>query len=138
MSTRRSPALAPATQVQPAPPPLQARSTPERWAVLGGDAAATTLTIPADARRERRFEIGCAVTVGVPEDAVAAWLEVTVQANTTLQWRRRADAHNPGAWDGLDYRFQHSVPVGQALRVTVSVRGQGVRRRSLSIEAEEG
>lgn len=124
-----------------APHALPARpavSQAERWAIQGGDAATTTLTIPADAKRERRFEIGCAVTVGVPEDAVTPWLEVTVQANTTLQWRRRADAHNPGAWDGLDYRFRHSVPVGQALRVTVSVRGQGVRRRSLSIEAEEG
>lgn len=121
-----------------APPLLPDVSKPERWAIQGGDAATTTLTIPADAKRERRFEIGCAVTVGVPEDAVTPWLEVTVQANTTLQWRRRADAHNPGAWDGLDYRFRHSVPVGQALRVTVSVRGQGIRRRSLSIEAEEG
>lgn len=134
MSTRRSPAL----KAQAALAPKPDSGAPERWAVQGGDAATTTLTIPADARRERRFEIGCAVTVAVPEDAVTPWLEVTVQANTTLQWRRRADAHNPGAWDGLDYRFRHSVPVGQALRVTVSVRGQGVRRRSLSIEAEEG
>ncbi len=121
-----------------APPNLVPSAAPERWSIQGGDAATTTLVIPADARRERRFEIGCAVTVGVPEDAVSPWLEVAVQANTTLQWRRRADAHNPGAWDGLDYRFRHSVPVGQALKVTVSVRGQGVRRRSLSIEAEEG
>ena len=131
MSNKRS--LAPK-----APATLPASVKPERWTIQGGDAATTTLTIPVDAKRERRFEIGCAVTVGVPEDAVTPWLEVTVQANTTLQWRRRADAHNPGAWDGLDYRFRHSVPVGQALRVTVSVRGQGVRRRSLSIEAEEG
>ena len=103
----------------------------------GDDAATTTLTIPADARRERRFEIACAVTVAVPEAAVAPWLQVSVQANGTLQWRRRADAHNPGAWDGLDYRFSRSVPVGQSLRITVSVGGQGVRRRSLVIEADE-
>ena len=103
----------------------------------GGDAATTTLTIPADARRERRFEIACAVTVGVPEAAVAPWLQVSVQANGTLLWRRRTAAHNPGAWDGLDYRFSRSVPVGQALRITVGVGGQGVRRRSLVIEADE-
>ena len=118
---------------------------PERWTLTGGDAATATLTIPADARRERRFEIACAVTVGVPDgvpDGVldgitAGWLQVTVQANGTQQWRRRSPAHNPGAWDGLDYRFSRSVPVGHTLRITVAVAGQGVRRRSLLIEADE-
>ena len=103
----------------------------------GGDAATTTLTIPADARRERRFEIACAITVAVPEAAVAPWLQLSVLANGTLQWRRRADAHNPGAWDGLDYRFSRSVPVGQSLRIAVSVGVHGARRRSLVIEADE-
>jgi hypothetical protein len=130
-----------AHNVRPMPPAstsaLAASPAPERWSVQGGDAATATLTIPADARRERRFEIACAVTVAVPEGAVAPWLQVGVLANGTLQWRRRADAHNPGAWDGLDYRFSRSVPVGQALRVTVQVGGQGVRRRSLVIEADE-
>ena len=122
----------------PSSAPAHATSlAPERWSVQGGDAATATLMIPVDARRERRFEIACAVTVAVPEGAVAPWLQVGVLANGTLQWRRRADAHNPGAWDGLDYRFSRSVPVGQALRVTVQVGGQGVRRRSLVIEADE-
>ena len=111
---------------------------PERWATQAADAATATLTIPADARHERRFEIACAVTVNVAAEAAAsAWLQMTVQANGTQQWRRRARAHNPGAWDGLDYRFSRSVPVGQTLRITVSVTGQGVRRRSLDIEADE-
>ena len=130
-----------AHNARPMPPAstsaLAASTAPERWSVQGGDAATATLTIPADARRERRFEIACAVTVAVPEGAVAPWLQVGVLANGTLQWRRRAEAHNPGAWDGLDYRFSRSVPVGQALRVTVQVGGQGVRRRSLVIEADE-
>lgn len=110
---------------------------PERWSLQAGDAATATLTIPADARRERRFEIACAITVAVPAAAAPAWQQMTVLANGTQQWRRRDSAHNPGAWDGLDYRFSRSVPVGQALRVTVSVAGQGVRRRTLIIEAEE-
>jgi len=117
----------------------------ERWAVAAGDAAHATLTIPADARRERRFEIACAATVAVPQAAgpaapdggAAAWLQLTVQANGVQQWRRRVPAHNPGEFDGLDYRFGHSVPVGQALRITVAVAGQGVRRRTLVIEADE-
>ena len=114
------------------------KQAPERWAAQAADAASATLTIPADLRRERRFEIACAVTVNVPADASnSAWLQVTVQANGTQLWRRRTPAHNPGAWDGLDYRFSRSVPVGQTLRVTVSVAGQGVRRHSLDIEADE-
>lgn len=111
--------------------------TPERWQLDAGDAALATLTIPADARRERRFEIACAATVGVPEDAAGAWQQMTVQANGQRQWQRREPAHNPGQFDSLDYRFTRSVPVGQALRVTVTLSGQGVRRRRLLIEAEE-
>ena len=112
-------------------------STPERWCLAAGDAATATLVIPADARRERRFEIACAITVGVPSAPATAWLQMSVLANGTSQWRRREPAHNPGAWDGLDYRFARSVPVGQALRITVAVTCQGVRRRTLLIEADE-
>ena len=117
--------------------PDKSPSPPEHWALDAGDAATATLTIPADARRERRFEIACAVTVGVPAQGPPGWLQMSVQANGTQQWKRRDTAHNPGAWDGLDYRFSRSVPVGQALRVTVAVAGQGVRRRSMLIEADE-
>ena len=106
---------------------------PERWHVDAGDAASTTLTIPADALRERRFEIACAMTVTV--SAGANWQQMTVLANGAQQWRRRDTAHAP--WDGLEYRFARSVPVGQTLRITVSVAGQGVRRRSLIVEADE-
>jgi hypothetical protein len=60
-----------------------------------------------------------------------------VQANGVRQWQRREASHNPGHFDGLDYRFRRTVPVGQALRISVAVAGQGVRRRSLVIEAEE-
>ncbi|CAD5373460.1 conserved hypothetical protein [Rubrivivax sp. A210] len=113
----------------------------ERWTLSAGDVATATLTIPADARRERRFEIACAITVAVPESllmaAAAPWHQMTVQANGTQLWRRREASHNPGAWDGLDYRFARSVAVGQALRITVAVAAHGVRRRSLVIEADE-
>lgn len=113
---------------------------PERWALSGGDAATATLTIPADARRERRFEIACAITVAVPATAktpVVPWHQMTVLAEGAQQWCRREPSQNAGAWDGLDYRFSRSVPVGQALRITVSVACQGARRRSLEIEADE-
>jgi hypothetical protein len=112
---------------------------PERWTHSAGDAATATLTIPPDAKRERRFEIACAITVAVPSEGAGAWHQMTVQANGAQQWRRRVSSSNPGAYDGLDYRFSRSVPVGQALRVTVSVAvsASGVRRRSLVIEADE-
>jgi hypothetical protein len=109
----------------------------ERWCLDAGDAATATLLIPADARRERTFEIACAMTVLVPSDAAKPWHQMAVLANGSHEWRRRQDSANPGAWDGLDYRFRRTVPVGQALRVTVAVAGQGVRRRSLLIEADE-
>jgi hypothetical protein len=122
----------------PAPPVPSARSQrAERWALSAGDAATATLVIPADAGRDRRFEIACAITVSVPAGATRAWHEMTVQANGAQQWRRRLESQNPGEWDGLDYRFRQVVPVGRALRVTVAVSGGGVKRRSLTIEADE-
>lgn len=110
---------------------------PERWSLDAHDAATATLVIPADARVERRFEIACAITVVRPAGGAPGWHQMTVQANGAQQWRRRVPTHNPGEYDGLDYRFNRTVPVGQALRVTVTVAGQGVRRRSLVIEADQ-
>ena len=122
----------------PAPPvPPAGSRAPERWALSAGDAATATLVIPADAARDRQFEIACAITVAVPVGGPKAWHQMTVQANGVQQWRRRLDSQNPGEWDGMDYRFRQVVPVGKALRVTVSVAGGGVRRRSLTIEADE-
>lgn len=112
-------------------------STPERWTLDGGDAPSAVLHIPADEGRERRFEIACAVTVGVPADAAEPWLQMRVLANGEQQWQRRVPAHNPGAWDGLDYRFSRTIAVGETLRVQVAVSGAGVRRRTLTIEADE-
>lgn len=119
-----------------------ARIPPERWAIKARDSAVATLMIPAHATRERRFEIGCAMTVQVPADADSGnvedmWHEMTVTANGATQWRRRVPTHNPGSFDGLDYRFARGVPVGQALRITVTVQQRGGQRRSLDIEAEE-
>lgn len=131
-------------RAHPCPPADSAApSTPERWALNGGDAAQATLTIPPDALRQRRFEIACAITVAVPADSHAGpgaarpSHQMTVQANGMLQWQRRVDSHNPGEWDGLDLRFTREVPVGQSLRITVAVACSGSRRRSLTIEADE-
>ncbi len=122
--------------LKPLMPPV-----PERWTLSAGDAATATLTIPADALRERRFEIACAITVAVPEaaphGASGSSHQMTVQANGALLWRRRVASQNPGEWDGLDYRCTRSVPVGHALRITVAVACQGAKRRTLTVEADE-
>ena len=121
----------------PPPPAVDAASRPERWALSAGDAPTASLTIPADARRERRFEIACAMTVQGLAEAAGAWHEMTVWADGQQQWTRRVPTHNPGAWDGLDFRFRRSVAVGRSCRIVVTVACQGGRRRSLEIEADE-
>ena len=110
---------------------------PERWSTTAGDAAQAVLTIPADGLRERRFDISCAMTVVLRAPSPVAWHQMTVLANGAQQWSRREPTHNPGAFDGLEYRFSRTLPVGQALRVVVSVACQGGRRRSLVVEADE-
>ncbi len=140
MPTRRSPSRPPPGQPAPAAPGQPARRPgdgPERWVADAGDAAQAVLMIPADARRQRRFEVSCAMTVALREAQPGAWHELTVLAGGTQQWQRREPTRNPGAWDGLDYRFSCSVPVGQALRIVASVSTQGSRRRSLRVEADE-
>lgn len=110
---------------------------PERWVLDAGDAVEAVLTIPADAQRERRFEIACALTVRCPEDLRGAWHELQVSANGVQQWQRRIASSNPGSFDGMDYHFSRSVPVGEPLRVLVRSAVHGVARSRLLIEADE-
>ena len=119
--------------------PAPSTAPRERWSHSAGDAALATLVIPPHATRERRFEVSVAMTVRVPADAApgSCWHEMSVAANGAQQWRRRLPSHNAGSFDGLDYRFTRSVPVGEALRLVVAVQGRGVQRRSVDIEAEE-
>ena len=110
----------------------------ERWQVDAGDATLANLHIPPDARRQRRFEIACAMTVRLGADAAAgAWHAMAVQLDGAQQWSRRIATSNPGSWDGLDYRFACSVPPGRALRLVVQTQVHGAQRRSLVIEADE-
>ena len=133
------------------PPQTPPSSRLERWCADAGDATLAELRVPPDARRERRFEVACAMTVRLRGDADAiadtsvnaqaetdeAWHEMTVHVNGAKQWSRRIGTRNPGHWDGLDYRFAATVPVGQALRVKVQVATRGAQRRSLLVEADE-
>lgn len=111
---------------------------PEHWQIDAGDAARAVLSIPADARRVRRFEISCEMRVRLrspqPEPA---WHELTLHADGTQLWRRRVPTQNPGEWDGLDYRCTRSVGVGRSLRLEAMVATQGAQRWHLRIEAQE-
>lgn len=112
-------------------------SAQERYRCDAGDAAEAQLVIPADAVHDRRFEVACQVQLRCAELAPDAWHEMAVYANGALQWRRRVPTHNPGSFDGLDYRFATTVPVGQSLKVLVRVQAKGgARRDRLQIEAE--
>jgi hypothetical protein len=110
---------------------------PERWAIRAGEAAVARLDIPADARRERRFEIACWMSVRAVEGADAPWHELRVLADGELQWQRRITTQHPAASDGLDYRFQRLVPLGRTLRLQALVECSQVLRLQLQIEAEE-
>lgn len=116
------------------PPEAAPDIAPESWRLDAGDAAEALLTIPADARCERQFEIAVALTVRCPDDLSGAWHEMQVLVNGAQRWRRRIGSSNPGSFEGLDVHFRCSVPVGRALRVLV--RSAVVRSRVL-IEADE-
>ena len=109
----------------------------ERWLRDAGDATEALLVIPADARRERRFEISISLQVRCPFDLHGAWHELWVLADGSQLWRRRIVSSNPGSSDSLDYRFARSVPVGQTLKLLARSAVRGVVRQRLLIEADE-
>lgn len=110
---------------------------PEQWKLSAGDSAVARLEIPADAHRERRFEISFSMTVRPNDGAVAPWHEMRVYADGKLQWSRRIATQHPAAFDGLDYRFRRSMEVGRGLILQAQVECAEGRRLGLQIEADE-
>lgn len=117
----------------------QQTATParERWSTEAGARDVAWLDIPADARRDREFEIDCQFIVKTRPDAVAPWHAMRVTVDGALEWSRRIDTHNPGSTDSLDYRFRRVVPPGQSLRVAVTTSVRAALRVALTIRAEE-
>lgn len=118
----------------------EAEGPREHWSVRadGGDVA--TLDIPADSRRERRFEIDCRFVVRTREEAPpGAWHAMRVSVDGAQEWSRRIETANPGASDSLDVHFRRDVPSGKPLRIVATTEvGGGAQRVSLVIEADEG
>lgn len=110
---------------------------PERWHIEVGDAAVARLDIPADAVRDRVFEIAISMQVRAHDDARQPWHEMRILADGELQWSRRCATQQPAEYDGLDYRFRRRIDVGRALRLQVQSECHGGRRLKIRIEADE-
>lgn len=123
---RRSPAA------RGAPPAPHAA---ERWSVESRGAGVARLDIPADASRERTFEIYCSLAVR-RRDGAAATHALRVLVDGAQEWSRRVPTHD-GAADTLDVRLRRTVPVGRPLRIGATGEADGAVVLRLSIAAEE-
>jgi len=108
----------------------------ELWEADAGDAGVAHLDIPADAHRDRRFEVSVDFRVAAVPGADEAWHLLRVLIDGAQQWSRRESTQADGA-DGLDWRVARVVPAGQPLRVAAVTEVRGVRRLRLRVVAEE-
>jgi hypothetical protein len=109
---------------------------PEHWETDAGDHGVALLDIPADAFRDRTFEVAVDFSVKSLPDADGPWHELRVLVNGAQQWSRRVPTH-PDGGDSLDYRMRRSVPLGEPLRVTAVTEIHRVRRLRLRVVADE-
>ena len=110
--------------------------TAERWSADSGHRDVARLDIPADAQRERHFEIFCRLVVSNKAGRTDATHAMRVLVNGALEWTRSVPTQADGS-DGLDLRLRRSVPVGRPLRVTATCELRGAQRVSLTISADE-
>ena len=108
----------------------------ERWTADSGTRDAAKLDIPADAQRERRFEIFCHLVVANKAHRADATHGLRVLVDGALEWARGVPTQLDDQ-DSLDLRLYRSVPVGRPLRVTATCELRGAQRVSLRISAEE-
>ena len=111
-----------------------AAGPPERWSADAGTRDVVRLDIPADALRERSFEIDCRLVVRASRAGARHGMRVLVDG--ALEWARTVPTHADGG-DSLDLRLHRTVPAGRPLRLTASCELQGAQRVSLRISAEE-
>lgn len=109
---------------------------PERWSASAGTRDVVRLDIPADAQRERTFEIFCRLVVSNKAARTDATHAMRVLVDGALEWSRSAATHVDGS-DSLDLRLHRCVPPGRPLRLSASCELHGAQRLRLSIDAEE-
>jgi hypothetical protein len=109
---------------------------PERWSADSGTRDVVKLDIPADAQRERTFEIYIRLSVANKAGRTDATHALRVLVDGALEWQRSAPTHTDGT-DSLDLRLRRTVPLGRPLRLSASCDLRGSQRTSLTITAEE-
>jgi hypothetical protein len=109
---------------------------PERWYADSGHRDVVKLDIPADALRERTFELFCRLVVANKTARADATHSMRVLVDGALEWSRTVLTH-PDGNDTLDLRLRRTVPAGRPLRLTAISELRGSTRVSLSISAEE-
>lgn len=116
-------------------PSASAEPRPERWEADAGTGDVAHLDIPADAHRDRDFEVSCTFVVAHRgADEPMHGLRVLVDGRH--QWSREVPTH-PGGQDSLDVSFRRTVPAGVPLRVTAIGSVKGSVRVRLHVVAEE-
>lgn len=106
---------------------------PEHWSAEAGARDVVRLDIPADALRDRSFEIDVRLAVRTARSDATHAMRVLVDG--ALEWSRSAPTH-PGG-DSLDLRLRRHVPAGRPLRLTATCELKGAVRTALSISADE-
>ena len=112
------------------------KARPEHWSADSGHRDVAQLDIPADAQRDRTFEIFCHLVVGNKAGRSDATHSLRVLVNGALEWARTVPTQQDGN-DSLDLRLRRTVPVGHPLRVTATCELRGAQRIKLTITAEE-
>jgi hypothetical protein len=112
-----------------------AMSPLERWRTDAGDRAIARLDVPPHATRERVFEIDVrfVVKAGAGRDPQHG---LRVLINGAQEWQRRLPTQR-GVEDGLEWRQQRRVPVGEALRIQALTDVQHALRLRLVVSAVE-
>ena len=116
--------------------PSPSTRRPEHWSADAGLRDVVQLDIPADAHRERNFEIFCRLVVANKAARTDATHGMRVLVNGALEWMRTVPTPG-GDNDSLDLRLRRTVPVGRPLRLTATSELRGALRVSLTISAEE-
>lgn len=114
----------------------RAAQAPEHWAAVAGSRDVARLDIPADANRDRSFEIFCQLNVVNKAGLADATHSMRVLVDGALEWERTAATHPDGA-DSLELRLRRTVSVGRPLRITVTCAVERAQRTLLRITADE-
>lgn len=112
------------------------RRAAERWFAESDSRDVVRLDIPADAQRERRFEVYVRLLVSNNAQRSDATHALRVQIDGALEWSRSA-LTDLGPTDSLDWRQRRVVPAGRPLQLGAVCALRGSQRVSLQISAEE-